>query len=65
MIGHGGYVFLTNSEYQVCMMNGDKLEEWHSCPECGAEGFAEDINWNADECRCKECAPVTEEDEEE
>lgn len=30
-------VFLTNSEYQVAMMNGDKLEMWYSCSNCGHE----------------------------
>ena len=40
---NSGYVFLTNSEYDVAMMNGDKLEEWHHCPECGHEGFKEDM----------------------
>jgi hypothetical protein len=39
----GGCVFLTNSDFQVVMLNGGKLEEWHSCPECGHEGFAEDM----------------------
>lgn len=38
-----GNVFLTNSEYQVAMMNGDKLESFYSCPECGHEGFAEEM----------------------
>ena len=43
-----GYVFLTNSEYQVAMMNGDKLESWYSCPECGHEGFLEDMQHDGD-----------------
>jgi len=25
------------------MMRGDTLEQFHSCPECGGEGFAEDL----------------------
>jgi hypothetical protein len=41
---HSGNVFLTNSEYQVAMMNGDKLESFYSCPECGHEGFKEDMS---------------------
>jgi hypothetical protein len=40
---HSGYVFLTNTEYQVAMLNGDRLESWYSCPECGHEGFKEDM----------------------
>ena len=40
---HSGYVFLTDEDFNVAMMNGDVLEEFHSCPDCGAEGFAEDM----------------------
>lgn len=40
---NSGNVFLTNDEFQVCMMNGDKLESWYNCPECGYEGFMEDM----------------------
>lgn len=36
---HSGNVFLTNSDYQVAMMNGDKLESFYICPQCGHEGF--------------------------
>jgi hypothetical protein len=48
-----GNVFLTNSDYQVAMMNGDKLESWYSCPNCGHEGFAEDCQLN--DRGCNEC----------
>ena len=37
------YVFLTDEDFNVAMMNGDKLDQWHFCPECGAEGFAEEL----------------------
>lgn len=40
---NSGNVFLTNSEYQVAMMNGDKLESFYSCPECGHEGFFDEM----------------------
>jgi hypothetical protein len=40
---NSGNVFFTNSEYQVCMMNGDDLEIWHTLPYSGEEGFAEDL----------------------
>ena len=40
---NSGNVFLTNSEYQAGMMNGDTLETWHNCPICGHEGFKEDM----------------------
>ena len=48
---HIGSVFLTDEDFQVAMMNGDRLEQFYSCPECGAEGFAEDMPDN--EC-CQE-----------
>ena len=38
-----GCVFLTDEDFNVAMMNGGTLEQFHSCPECGAEGFADDM----------------------
>tara|TARA_Y100000114_G_C11764120_1_gene332303 strand:- start:14463 stop:14771 length:309 start_codon:yes stop_codon:yes gene_type:complete len=38
-----GYVFLTNSEHQVAMINGDKLESFYSSPYEGLEGFYDDL----------------------
>jgi hypothetical protein len=46
---NSGNVFLTNEEFQVAMMNGDKLESFYSCPICGHEGFAEDMEHNSDD----------------
>lgn len=40
---NSGNVFLTNEELQVAMMNGDTLESFYSCPECGYEGFMGDM----------------------
>ncbi|PZM77294.1 MAG: hypothetical protein DKM50_13355 [Candidatus Margulisiibacteriota bacterium] len=51
---NSGYVFLTNSEYQVAMMNGDKLESWYTCTNCGHEGFAEDMEHNLDDPDCRD-----------
>ena len=52
---NSGYVFLTNNEYEVAMMNGDKLEQWFNCFNCGHEGFKEDCCLNDDGCNiCKE-----------
>jgi hypothetical protein len=47
---NSGHVFLTNDDYQVCMLNGDKLEMWYSCPNCGHEGFLEDCKLSDDGC---------------
>jgi len=55
---NSGHVFLINSEYQTAMMNGDRLEMWHNCPNCGHEGFAEDCQLNDE--GCEECYPSTE-----
>lgn len=53
---NSGCVFLTNSEYQVAMMNGDDLEMFYSCLNCGHEGFREDCQLNDE--GCNECCPV-------
>lgn len=49
---HSGCVFLTNSEYQAAMLNGDRLELWHSCPYCGHEGFAEEMDHEPEDSEC-------------
>ena len=51
---NSGNVFLSNSDYQVAMMNGEKLESFYSCPECGHEGFIEDMEHNKKNKECKE-----------
>jgi hypothetical protein len=51
---NSGYVFLTNSNYEVAMMNGDKLEIWYNCPECGYEGFKEDF----EDTDCEGCREI-------
>ncbi len=40
---NSGYVFLTNSEYQVCMEANGKLESWYTTPYSGYEGFLDDL----------------------
>lgn len=52
---NSGSVFLTNSEFQVATMNGDDLESWYYCGNCGHEGFKEDCQLNDDGCEC--CNP--------
>jgi len=47
-----GNVFLTNADFQVAMMNGDKLESFYSCPECGHEGFKADM-WHKGTAECR------------
>lgn len=45
-----GNVFLTNEEFQLAMLNGNKLEIWHNCDNCGHEGFADDCQLCKDGC---------------
>ena len=56
---NSGNVFLTNSDYQVAMMKDSKLEMWHTCHNCGHEGFQEDCQLNDD--GCNECNEVEDE----
>ena len=47
---NSGNVFLTNGDYQVAMLNGDKLESFYSLPYSGNEGFLEDFeNYTEDD----------------
>jgi len=49
---NSGYVFLSDEDYNTAMMNGDKLEQWFSCPYCGHEGFLEDMKHDAENQEC-------------
>ena len=40
---NSGFVFLTNSDYQVCMINDNKLESFYTSPYEGLEGFYDDL----------------------
>jgi wobble nucleotide-excising tRNase len=53
---NSGNVFLVDEDYRVWMMNGDDIEEFHTCSYCGNEGFAEDIeSYHDEDCEgCKE-----------
>ena len=49
---HSGCVFLTNSEYQAAMMNGNALDMWYNCPYCGHEGFLKDMKHDPEGAEC-------------
>jgi hypothetical protein len=51
---NSGYVFLTDEDYRVVMMDGDKLKEFFSCPEDGHEGFKEEFK----DQDCEECKRI-------
>jgi hypothetical protein len=40
---NSGNVFLSNSNFDVAMMNGEDLESFYTCPECGHEGFKDEM----------------------
>lgn len=53
---YSGNVFLVDEDYNVAMMDGDYLEDFHTCPNCGGEGIAPEFREdNTDEC-CQEYA---------
>lgn len=41
---HSGNVFLTNSEFQVAMINGENLESFYTDFETGEEGFKNELS---------------------
>ena len=49
-----GNVFFTNSDFQVAMMNGNKLESFYSCPVCGHEGFSDEMEHGEGDDECQE-----------
>lgn len=44
---HSGYVFLTNEDYEVAMMNGEDLELYFYDFETGEEGFLDELSEDA------------------
>lgn len=49
---YSGVVFLVDEELNVAMLNDDKLEDFFVCPECGEEGFKEELQMSLNQC-CK------------
>jgi hypothetical protein len=45
-----GNVFLIDEDFNVAMMNGDYLEDFYSCPECGNEGFKDELKEHGMRC---------------
>jgi len=50
---HSGFVFLSDEDYNTLMFNNGLLDLFLYCPNCGNEGFAEEIyeNPQCDECK--------------
>ena len=51
---NSGNVFLVDEDCNVAMMNGENLEDWYYCFECGYEGFKDELSAN-----CNTCCMVT------
>lgn len=54
-----GKVFLTNSEYQVCMLDGieaneGKLQSFYTCPYCGHAGFKAEMAHISQDDMCRD-----------
>lgn len=47
---NSGYVFLSNEDFGVYMMNDQFLSEWFSCPECDTEGFSNELLDTENDC---------------
>jgi len=47
---NSGNVFLTNSDFQVGMMSDGEIDLFFSCPECGNEGFIDELTTESECC---------------
>ncbi len=47
---NSGYVFLSDEDYRVFMLDEDKIKEWFNCFECGFEGFDKEMTEHKTEC---------------
>lgn len=51
---NSGTVFLVDEDYNVAMLNGEYLEDFFSCPQCGHEGFLEEMEHGENDSECQE-----------
>ena len=51
---NSGYVFLSDEDFNVAMLDNGKLEQWFSCPNCGYEGFKEDMKHGDGDKDCED-----------
>jgi len=52
---NSGFVFLTNEDFDAILMTDEgKLEKWHNCPQCGWEGFMDDMEHNDGDEECQQ-----------
>lgn len=63
---NSGFTFLSDENYDLWMMNGDKFEQFYACGNCGEEGFLDHFKANIPESDyCIYCKPWKYETEEE
>jgi formylmethanofuran dehydrogenase subunit E len=53
-----GYCFLTNSDYQVAMMNEGMLSMFINCGECGREEFEQEWDLENGKTTCEGCQEI-------
>jgi len=53
---YSGCVFLVDEDYNVAMMNGDRLENFFNCPNCGNEGMQSEFREQCTDDCCKKYA---------
>lgn len=51
-----GNVFLVDEDYNVAMMRGNQLEDFHTCPNCGGEGLQSEFREECTDDCCQEYA---------
>ena len=49
-----GNVFLVDGDFNVAMMHNGGLQDFFVCPNCGHEGFAEDMKHGEEDKDCQE-----------
>lgn len=53
---NSGMVFLVDEDFNVAVLDGDKLVQFFNCPQCGNEGTDEDYPFTKHEGYCsKQC----------
>jgi len=53
---NSGYVFLSDEDFNVGVLEDDKIVQFFSCPECGAEGtLSDEVGFSEDSHLCEGC----------
>lgn len=52
---NSGYVFIIDDNQNTFMLNGEELEQYYNCGNCGKEGFKEEFSGKCAEHNCDQC----------